>query len=151
MLQVEGDPFAEAPDPPAVLADTLGSLARLGADADVTAAAILHALPAVEAQAASADRKANIRSIAALLEGQRAAVQVWSLHAEQHGHANSEGLRRLLLAIVRDLRVVLDAALAPSRAPAPGGQRAARQSNARSRNSRATSTRRSPTASASGS
>jgi GTP pyrophosphokinase len=34
-------------------------------------------------------------------------VQVWSLHAEQHGAANSEGLRRLLLAIVRDLRVVL--------------------------------------------
>ena len=29
MLQVDGDPFAEAPDPPAVLADTLGSLARL--------------------------------------------------------------------------------------------------------------------------
>ncbi|MUV15704.1 RelA/SpoT family protein [Noviluteimonas gilva] len=106
MLQVDGDPFADAPDPPAVLVDTLGSLARLGADPDVTTAAILRALPSVEVKLRPRIAK-DYPQIAALLEGQRAAVQVWSLHAEQHGHGNSEGLRRLLLAIVRDLRVVL--------------------------------------------
>jgi GTP pyrophosphokinase len=106
MLQVAGDPFAGAPDPIAVLVDTLGSLARLGADPDVTAAAILHALPAVQKPLrARIDRE--FPQIAALLEGQRAAAQVWALHAEHHGQGNSEGLRRLLLAIVRDLRVVL--------------------------------------------
>ncbi|MGO4550662.1 bifunctional (p)ppGpp synthetase/guanosine-3',5'-bis(diphosphate) 3'-pyrophosphohydrolase [Lysobacter sp. 2RAF19] len=106
MLQVDGDPFAQAPDPPAVLADTLASLAKLGADGDVTAAAVLRALPAVEAQLRPRLDKDHPQ-IVALLEGQRAAVQVWALHAEQRGHGNSEGLRRLLLAIVRDLRVVL--------------------------------------------
>ena len=45
-------------------------------------------------------------AIAALLDGQRAAAQVWALHAERSGQGNAEGLRRLLLAIVRDLRVV---------------------------------------------
>ncbi len=106
MLQVDGDPFAQAPDPPAVLADTLASLARLGADGDVTAAAVLRALPSVEAQLRARLDKDHPQ-VVALLEGQRAAVQVWALHAEQRGHGNSEGLRRLLLAIVRDLRVVL--------------------------------------------
>ncbi|UHQ21032.1 bifunctional (p)ppGpp synthetase/guanosine-3',5'-bis(diphosphate) 3'-pyrophosphohydrolase [Lysobacter sp. KIS68-7] len=105
MLHVEGDPFRGAPDAPAVLVDTLGSLARLGADGEVTAAAILHALPALQAALRPRIDK-DFPQIAALLEGQRAAAQVWSLHAEQHGHGNSEGLRRLLLAMVRDLRIV---------------------------------------------
>ena len=68
-----------------------------------------------------------------------------------HGHGNSEGLRRLLLAIVRDLRVVpmlLARQLARMRA---GRKRCRKTSAARWRSSRATSTRRSPTASASGS
>jgi len=105
MLHVEGDPFRGAPDAPAVLVDTLGSLARLGADGEVTAAAILHALPALQAALRPRIDK-EFPQIAALLEGQRAAAQVWSLHAEQRGHGNSEGLRRLLLAMVRDLRIV---------------------------------------------
>nr|WP_084073553.1 bifunctional (p)ppGpp synthetase/guanosine-3',5'-bis(diphosphate) 3'-pyrophosphohydrolase [Lysobacter dokdonensis] len=106
MLQVAGDPFVDAPDPPAVLADTLGSLARLGADGEVTAAAVLRALPRVDAALRPRIEK-DYPQISALLEGQRAAVQVWALHAEQRGQGSSEGLRRLLLAIVRDLRVVL--------------------------------------------
>ena len=106
MLQVEGDPFADAPDPPAVLGDTLGSLARLGADGEVAAAAVLRALPSV-ARALQPRIHKDYPQVEALLEGQRAAVQVWALHAEQRGQGNSEGLRRLLLAIVRDLRVVL--------------------------------------------
>ena len=49
MLGVPGNAFEGAPDPPAVLVDMLGSLARLGADGDVTAAALLRSLPAVQA------------------------------------------------------------------------------------------------------
>ncbi len=41
-----------------------------------------------------------------LLEGQRAAARIFSLHGTR-GVGASEGLRRLLLAMVRDLRVVL--------------------------------------------
>jgi GTP pyrophosphokinase len=41
-----------------------------------------------------------------LIEGQRAAERVWSLHASHATGGNPEGLRRLLLAIIRDLRVV---------------------------------------------
>jgi len=44
--------------------------------------------------------------LAPMLDGVRAANQVWALHARPEGQANPEGLRRLLLAIVRDLRVV---------------------------------------------
>ena len=94
----------------AVLADTLASLARLDADPDVLAAATLHATPESERKRAEA-RGEIPPAVALLLEGQRAAAQVWALHAEHRDAAarkgaNPEGLRRLLLAIVRDLRVV---------------------------------------------
>jgi GTP pyrophosphokinase len=99
------DAFADARDPPAVLADTLALLDRLGADGEVAAATLLHGLPALRAHVG--ERLAReFPGVATLLEGQRAAAQVWSLHAQQHGGGNAEGLRRLLLAIVRDLRVV---------------------------------------------
>ena len=87
------------------LVDTLESLALLGADPEVVLATILHALPQQALrQAPRLLREAP--SVAALLEGQQAAAQVWALHAERPGPGNAEGLRRLLLAIVRDLRVV---------------------------------------------
>jgi GTP pyrophosphokinase len=41
-----------------------------------------------------------------LIEGQRAAGKVWSLYSVRSGAGAAEGLRRLLLAIIRDLRVV---------------------------------------------
>jgi len=41
-----------------------------------------------------------------LVGGQQAAEQVWALHAQRAPEGAAEGLRRLLLAIVRDLRVV---------------------------------------------
>jgi GTP pyrophosphokinase len=41
-----------------------------------------------------------------LVDGQQAAEQVWALHAQRPPQGAAEGLRRLLLAIVRDLRVV---------------------------------------------
>lgn len=97
---LDADP-ASAP----VLEDTLASLVLLGADGDSVAAAILFELPqlAARVEAALPPRHA---AVAALLDGQRAASQVWTLHAESTGKGNTEGLRRLLLAIVRDLRVV---------------------------------------------
>ena len=90
---------------PEVLADTLALLACLEADPDVVAAAALHAAPDREQRQAEA-RGEVTPAVALLLEGQRAAAQVWALHAEHRESGNPEGLRRLLLAIVRDLRVV---------------------------------------------
>jgi GTP pyrophosphokinase len=92
-------------DPLPVLADALGSLALLESDGDVLAAAILHGIPPLRDRLQPRLQR-EFSAVAALLEGQRAAAQVWSLHAERGGAGNSEGLRRLLLAIVRELRVV---------------------------------------------
>jgi GTP pyrophosphokinase len=93
-------------DPAPVLADTLASLALLESGGEVLAAAILHVAPAL-AEAVQPELARKYPAVLALLEGQRAAAQVWALHAERHAQGTgSEGLRRLLLAIVRDLRVV---------------------------------------------
>ncbi len=92
-------------DPPPVLADTLDLLAGLSADGEVLAAALLSGLPGARAQVLE-QLRAHHPGVVALVEGQAAAEQVWALHAEQADTRNSEGLRRLLLAIVRDLRVV---------------------------------------------
>ncbi|MEQ1512679.1 MAG: bifunctional (p)ppGpp synthetase/guanosine-3',5'-bis(diphosphate) 3'-pyrophosphohydrolase [Lysobacteraceae bacterium] len=89
----------------AELADTLGSLARLNADGDVVLATILHDLPAWRARIEPQLAK-TWPTVATLLEGQRAAAQVWTLHAADAGGRNAEGLRRLLLVMVKDLRVV---------------------------------------------
>lgn len=89
----------------AELGDTLASLARLNADGDVVLAAILHDLPAWQARIEPQLAK-TWPTVATLLEGQRAAAQVWTLHAADAGGRNAEGLRRLLLVMVRDLRVV---------------------------------------------
>ncbi len=92
-------------DAPEVVASTLDALALLGADGDTVAAALLHAYPGwAAALGAGLEREHPV--VAALLDGQRAAAQVWALHAEQGRRSGTEGLRRLLLAIVRDLRVV---------------------------------------------
>lgn len=86
-----------------VVGDTLDTLAALSVDGEVIAAALLYALPTGEGGHVAEKWPPALRD---LLEGQQAAAQVWALHAEQQRGANSEGLRRLLLAIVRDLRVV---------------------------------------------
>src|SRR5690606_21977317 len=41
-----------------------------------------------------------------LREGLAEAGKIWTLHADRSAAGNAEGLRRLLLAIVRDMRVV---------------------------------------------
>jgi GTP pyrophosphokinase len=90
LLEAADDPFADAADPPGLLADTLASLAQLGADGDVAAAAILHALPALRARLG--DRIAReFPGVAALLEGQRAAANDWAKHAVKRDGGHSEG------------------------------------------------------------
>jgi GTP pyrophosphokinase len=92
-------------DPADVLADTLRILATLNADADVLAATLLDALVDVDRLAGELGVAIPER-LQALLEGQRAASRVWALHRDHGGGRNPEGMRRLLLALVRDLRVV---------------------------------------------
>ena len=83
----------------------LEMLDRLRADPEVQLAALLHLCPSLrEACLPSLETQAPVRP---LLDGLQAAEQVWSLHAQREGRGNAEGLRRLLLAIIRDLRVVL--------------------------------------------
>ena len=97
-----GAPMRDVAD---VLADTLRILVSLNADADVMAATLLDALVDVDQHAAEAKVEIPER-LQALLEGQRAASRVWALHRDHGGGRNPEGMRRLLLALVRDLRVV---------------------------------------------
>ena len=92
-------------DPPEVLADALDILRGLSADGEVVAATLWHAMPSLREQVGPAFAKAH-PGVAALVEGQQAAAQVWALHAQPDRMGNTEGLRRLLLAIVQDLRVV---------------------------------------------
>jgi GTP pyrophosphokinase len=90
----------------AELLETLDLLEQLRADGETFAACILHTLQQagatmpIDAIAAVAPR------VRELTEGQQAAEKVWSLYAARTGAGHAEGLRRLLLAIIRDLRVV---------------------------------------------
>ncbi len=81
-------------------AQVLELLDTLDADAATLSAAALYAC-------VPADRLPTGLVPEVLIEGQREAETVWSIHAERSARASSEGLRRLLLAIVKDLRVVL--------------------------------------------
>jgi GTP pyrophosphokinase len=81
----------------AELAATLELLDALGVDADTLAAAIHGAAGRVDTPPPA--------RLAPLIEGQLEAERVWALH-RQRGRSDPEGLRRLLLAIIRDLRVV---------------------------------------------
>ncbi|MDO4708952.1 MAG: bifunctional (p)ppGpp synthetase/guanosine-3',5'-bis(diphosphate) 3'-pyrophosphohydrolase [Pseudomonadota bacterium] len=85
------------------LADTLALLATLGADARMLAAAIVDAAGLAPDVLKTLPLEAGE---AALLEGLAAEQQVRALHAEQRQGSDPEGLRRLLLAMSQDLRVV---------------------------------------------
>ena len=81
-------------------------LDRLGCDEDTLVAAWWYALARTQPQA-WAERCTQVsETVRRLVEGQREAERVWALHAERGTHGSAEGLRRLLLAIIRDLRVV---------------------------------------------
>ncbi len=85
----------------------LGLLGELGIGGVVPSAVLIHSamlagtvMPAPQLAALGAE-------VADLIEGQQAAERIWALYAARGGSGSAEGLRRLLLAIVRDLRVVL--------------------------------------------
>ena len=87
------------------IADTLQTLVRLEADESALIAALLFDLPGLRA-ATAAGLATAYPAVPGLLDGQDAADQVWALHAGREAGRNGEGLRRLLLAIIQDLRVV---------------------------------------------
>ena len=91
----------------------LESLLDLKVSPDVLLAAALAKWPAL--QASVNPKQEGLSRLQPLLDGIKAAEQVWSLHAQRDNPGNSEGLRRLLLALVRDLRVI------PSCPPPPPG------------------------------
>ena len=116
----------------AVLAVTLQLLAGLGLDDETLAAAILYELDrggvtAAPGEARAEQSRGEARTDPAargsegrgeapqrdyspglrlLIDGQVAAEKVWELYAARDARTRPEGLRRLLLAVVRDLRVV---------------------------------------------
>ncbi|HEX5756132.1 MAG TPA: bifunctional (p)ppGpp synthetase/guanosine-3',5'-bis(diphosphate) 3'-pyrophosphohydrolase [Arenimonas sp.] len=90
----------------ALLLAVLDVLVPLRADSDVLTAAALHLWPALR-EAAPADLGKDMPAMPALLEGLQAADKVWSLHAQRPGGGSAEGLRRLLLALIKDLRAIL--------------------------------------------
>ncbi|PZQ18612.1 MAG: GTP diphosphokinase [Rhodanobacter denitrificans] len=110
----------------AELAATLSRLEQLEVGPDAIAACILHA--AAQAGIALGEELASFSAtVRDLLEGQQAAEKIWILHAGT-ARSSAEGLRRLLLAIIRDLRVVFillarQAARLQQAADWPGPQR----------------------------
>ncbi|KAG1088826.1 hypothetical protein G6F40_013418 [Rhizopus arrhizus] len=89
-----------------VLGDTLDALSMLSADEGAVVAALLFDLPGLRAHLDALPLGNHKAAVIGLLDGQDAADPVWALHAGREAGRNSEGLRRLLLAIIRDLRLV---------------------------------------------
>ena len=87
-------------------ADVLDLLGMLGCDAQTQAAALWFELSQVDPDAWGTYKAKLPAEMQRLVAGQAAASQVWALHAQRAPGSGSEGLRRLLLAIIRDLRVV---------------------------------------------
>ncbi|HRQ65639.1 MAG TPA: bifunctional (p)ppGpp synthetase/guanosine-3',5'-bis(diphosphate) 3'-pyrophosphohydrolase [Xanthomonadaceae bacterium] len=82
----------------------LNLLGEMNADGESQAAALVHQL-GTDASGV-VEYKARYPALRPLIEGQQAARKVWDIYRSRPG-GNAEGLRRLLLAIIRDLRVVL--------------------------------------------
>lgn len=86
--------------------DVLDLLGMLGCDAQTQAAALWFELARVDPALWKSESAKLPAELQRLVAGQQAAEQVWTLHAQRSASGATEGLRRLLLAIVRDLRVV---------------------------------------------
>jgi len=88
-----------------LLVEVIELLQTLRVDTVMLVAASLHLWPAL---AAAVDKQAlaALPQLPVLLDGLKAADKVWNLHAQRESRGSSEGLRRLLLAIIRDLRVI---------------------------------------------
>jgi len=84
----------------------LAALQPLRADPELLAAAALHLWPDLRAALPATALAASPR-LAPLLDGLASSGQVSALHHQRQGKGSAEGLRRLLLALVRDLRAVL--------------------------------------------
>ncbi|HEY1588573.1 MAG TPA: HD domain-containing protein, partial [Rhodanobacter sp.] len=97
---------ASQPVPEAECCDVLDLLGMLGCDAQTQAAALWFELARLDPALWTAQGSKLPAELQRLVGGQLAAEQVWALHAQRSPEGGSEGLRRLLLAIVRDLRVV---------------------------------------------
>jgi GTP pyrophosphokinase len=107
-LQLLQDP-PSAPLTPARearIAGTLDLLEELGLDDETLAATLLHERRLDGHTLTTDTLKRCGPGVNTLLDGLQAAEKVWSLYRERGTSGGSEGLRRLLLAIVRDLRVV---------------------------------------------
>ena len=85
---------------------TLDVLEPLATGAATRNAFLLHEAALSGCEFDAAELQAFGTEVAELVEGQRAAEKVWSLYAQRTSPGAAEGLRRLLLAIIRDLRVV---------------------------------------------
>ena len=92
--------------PEAECCDVLELLDMLGCDAQTQAAALWFELARVDPALWATQGAKLPAELQRLVGGQQAAEQVWALHAQRAPEGAAEGLRRLLLAIVRDLRVV---------------------------------------------
>jgi GTP pyrophosphokinase len=81
-------------------------LRLLGCDDETCASALWFSL--MQGLPGGADEAAKTwpASLRRLIDGQGEAEKVWALHAQRGPVNGAEGLRRLLLAIIRDLRVV---------------------------------------------
>ena len=88
------------------LLETLDLLESLRVDSETYAACIVHTLQQCGMKVGVEELVKSTPHLGELLDGQQAAEKVWSLHAAHNATASAEGLRRLLLAIIRDLRVV---------------------------------------------
>jgi len=81
-------------------------LRLLGCDDETCASALWFSLRKHMPAAAEEAAKHWAPTLRRLVEGQGEAEKVWALHAQRGPASGAEGLRRLLLAIIRDLRVV---------------------------------------------
>ncbi|HEY8231003.1 MAG TPA: HD domain-containing protein, partial [Rhodanobacteraceae bacterium] len=86
--------------------ETDALLAEVGCDDDARGAAGWYAVARVDPNAWNTIVARAPDALRRLVEGQQQAERVWALHAARDSAGNTEGLRRLLLAIIRDLRVV---------------------------------------------
>jgi len=86
--------------------ETDALLAAVGCDDDTRGAAGWYSVARVDPDAWNAVVAQTPDALRRLVEGQQQAERVWALHAARDPAGNTEGLRRLLLAIIRDLRVV---------------------------------------------
>jgi GTP pyrophosphokinase len=88
------------------LVASIDLLGQLNAGEEAQAACVLHTLIASGVVIDATEWGLFPSDVRALVEGQQAAERVWSLYAAHGGVGGAEGLRRLLLAIIRDIRVV---------------------------------------------